>query len=184
MMISGLGERDLLTEPINSRLHSLESFLLTLREVSIKELAGTPLNSTEISIIDNSGETLDDIASIPADANDYTSDADERMAVIADVHTDPNTGYVLEEAVGNPMVIYVAVQVYIDGIPQVIIARGGTFSYYEFHQPMDDRLTDEAWIEMLDSGEAPAMPSWTSSFAIHTGTASALFWTADNTRKE
>ncbi len=175
MMISGLGVRSLLSEAINSRLYSLLSFLLTLKDVSIKELAGTPLNSTEISIIDHSGEVLDGIASIPSEAEEFTSDADKRMAVIADVHTDPNSETVLEEAVGNQMVIYVAVQVYVEGTPRVIIARGGIFSYYEFHQPMSNRLTDEAWQTILDAGDAPAMPSWTSSFATHSTTGGLSF---------
>ena len=82
------------------------------------------------------------------------------MAVIADVHTDPNTMSVLEEGVGRPMVIYVAVQ--IEG--EVVLTRGGIFSYYEFTWPMDDRLTDEAWQDMLTQGEAPPLPTWTSSF--------------------
>ena len=88
------------------------------------------------------------------------SEADKKMALIADVHTDPNEGDVLEEAIGNPMLIYVAV--YVEG--QVILTRGGTFSYYEFTWPMNNRLTDEAWQAMLDAGTEPAMPSWTGSF--------------------
>ena len=178
MMISGLSQRSLMTDAINSRLSSLLSFLLSMRDISIKELAGTPLNSTEISIIDNSGATLDNIASIPAEAEEFTSSADERMALIADVHTDPNSETVLEEGVGDPMVVYVAVQVYIDGTPHVIIARGGTFSYYEFHQSMDNRLTDETWQDMLDSGAAPEMPSWTSSFVIQSTGFGTLIQTA------
>ena len=98
------------------------------------------------------------------------SDADEKMAVIADVHTDINTETVLEEAVGNPMIIYVAV--YIEG--RVVITRGGTFSYYEFAQPMNDRLTDEAWQDMLDAGEEPPLPSWLGSFVVNTGSEGAF----------
>ena len=168
-----LAETSLRPREIIDYYANLKQFLLSLREISIKELSGTPLNGTEINVIDNSGSTLDSIASLPSEASEFTSDADERMAVIADVHTDPNTMKVLEEAVGDPMIIYVAVQVYVNGAPQVIIARGGTFSYYEFHQTISDRLTDEAWQEMLDDGLAPAMPDWTTSFAVHS-TVSAL----------
>jgi hypothetical protein len=82
------------------------------------------------------------------------------------------------------MVIYVAVQVYIDGVPQVIIARGGTFSYYEFHQTMEDRLTDEAWQEMLDDGLVPAMPSWTTSFAIHSSSSALIYAPVLSTKVE
>jgi hypothetical protein len=35
------------------------------------------------------------------------------------------------------------------------------FSYYEFKHPMDDRLTDEAWQEMLENEESrPSLPGW------------------------
>ena len=161
MMKSGLDQRSLLTGTTSSRLDTLHDFLRSMQEISIKELSGQSLNETEIRVIKNSGDTLDRIASRPAD-DPIMSDADEKMAVIADVHTDPNSETVLEEAVGNPMIIYVAV--YIEG--QVVITRGGTFSYYEFTQPMNDRLTDEAWQEMLEAGSAPPMPSWVGSFVI------------------
>ena len=42
------------------------------------------------------------------------------------------------------------------------VALGGVYSYYEFHQPVSDRLTDEAWRSMLASGEVPARPDWIS----------------------
>jgi hypothetical protein len=161
MMINGLNDRSLLFERMAVKLGKLHGLLRTLQTISIKELNGESLNSTEIQTIHKSGETLGDIVALPRD-NQITSDADDRMAVIADVHTDINTKHVLEEAVGDPMIIYVAV--YIEG--QVILTRGGTFSYYEFIQPTSDRLTDEAWQEMLDTGEEPVMPSWTGSFVV------------------
>ncbi|MGY5854606.1 MAG: DUF3160 domain-containing protein [Candidatus Thorarchaeota archaeon] len=175
MMISGLNERSLLSQPIQMRLHSLNNFLLSLKEISVKELSGTPLNETEVSTIWNSGGTLDYIGSIPTESEELTSDADKLMAVIADVHTDPNSFAVLEEAVGDPMVIYAAVQVYINGVSRVILTRGGTFSYYEFQQSMDNRLTDEAWQEMLDQGQEPDMPDWTSSFVVGGSTSGLSF---------
>jgi hypothetical protein len=159
MMIDGLDSRSLLSGLIDSKLNELYDLLLELQTISIKELEGTPLTEEEYRIIGKSGEKLGSIVAMPQD--DYiTSDADDDMAVIADVHTDPNGGNVLEEAVGRPMVIYVAVQ--IEG--QVTLTRGGIFSYYEFTWPMDDRLTDEAWQDMLTQGEAPPLPIWTASF--------------------
>jgi hypothetical protein len=159
MMIDGLDSRSLLSTLIGSKLNALYNLLLNLQTISIKELEGTPLTESEYYLIEGCGKTLGSIVAMPQD--DYlTSDADDDMAVIADVHTDPNDGEVLEEAVGRPMVIYVAV--HIDG--QVILTRGGIFSYYEFTWPMDDRLTDEAWQEMLTQGEAPPLPTWTASF--------------------
>jgi hypothetical protein len=159
MMIDGLDSRSLLSDMIDTKLNKLYDLLLDLQTISIKELEGTPLTSEEFRLIGGSGKILGDIVALPQDDH-FISDADDDMAVIADVHTDPNEGEVLEEAVGRPMVIYVAIIV--DG--QVILTRGGIFSYYEFTWPMDDRLTDEAWQDMLTQGEAPPLPSWTASF--------------------
>jgi hypothetical protein len=161
MMIDGLSKRDLLTETIHEKLQYLHRYLLDIRRISIKELTSQPLNSTEINLIDSSAGILSSIVRMPRNES-FVSDTDESMAVIADVHTDPNSGMVLEEAVGRPMFIYVAVPV--DG--RVVLTRGGTFSYYEFEQPMNNRLTDEAWQQMLENDQEPDMPSWTSSFVI------------------
>jgi hypothetical protein len=45
-----------------------------------------------------------------------------------------------------------------DGTFQV--ALGGVYSYYEFTTPSSERLSDELWRSMLDSGEVPDRPSW------------------------
>lgn len=37
---------------------------------------------------------------------------------------------------------------------------GPIFSFYEFPHPMNDRLTDERWKQILDNGQAPPCPSW------------------------
>ena len=83
-----------------------------------------------------------------------------RTTLVADVHTDTNTGQVLEEAVGYVNFIIVAFKTP-DG--SLRAGAGPVFSYYEFKQPMSDRLTDEAWRELLASGHAPARPLWTES---------------------
>ena len=167
MMIDGLSSRSLLSQAIQDRLSRLSSFLLSLRAISLKQLSGGALNDTETRLIMNSGSVLSYIGSIPKEDSQFTSDTDKLMVLIADVHTDPNEGQVLEEAVGNPMVIYVAVPVIVGGGIQITLTRGGTFSYYEFAQPMDNRLTDEAWQVMLEGSEEPGMPSWTASFVVH-----------------
>lgn len=66
---------------------------------------------------------------------------------------------VLEAAVGNIDRIFVVVE--INGSVQV--AQGGVFSYYEFKQPLDNRLTDEEWRKLLATGSV-ARPPWTQSY--------------------
>ena len=39
-------------------------------------------------------------------------------------------------------------------------AAGPVLSYYEFKHPMSNRLTDEAWREMLASPQKPDRPKW------------------------
>jgi hypothetical protein len=46
------------------------------------------------------------------------------------------------------------------------LARGATFSFYEFKHPASDRLTDEKWQAKLKGGSAPALPVWTKSFLV------------------
>ncbi|GAH43838.1 unnamed protein product, partial [marine sediment metagenome] len=161
MMTTGLDSRTLLSPLMQYKLQQLQDLLLNLQTISIKELEGTPLTDEEYRLIEGSGKLLGDIVAMPTD-DLITSDADDDMAVIADVHTDPNAEEVLEEGVGRPSVILVAVLV--NG--ELILTQGGVMSYYEFTWPMDDRLTDEAWQEMLDNEEEPPLPSWTESFVI------------------
>jgi hypothetical protein len=170
MMLSGLDGRSLLSDRIKEKLDALLEFLLTLKSISIKELTGEALNTTEQDAIFDANGILEFVSKMPTD-DPVTSDTDKYMSVIADVHTDPNSGTVLEEAIGDPMCIFVIVL--IDG--EVKITRGGTFSYYEFVQPMSDRLTDEAWRDILDQGLAPSFPDWSESFIIGQSTGDPSF---------
>ncbi len=154
MMIDGMENRSLLSDSLLDRFTKLHTLLLWLRNISIKELTSTPISDAEISTIKYIGHTL---RNIERGENDDI----DRAAVVADVHTEPNTKQVLEEATGDPMVIIVAVP-YPNG--SVYLTRGAIYSYYEFTHPMNDRLTDAAWWEMIDSGATPEMPDWEQNF--------------------
>ncbi|MEA3341947.1 MAG: DUF3160 domain-containing protein [Chloroflexota bacterium] len=159
-MRAGLGNRGLLNDEMGQKLERMEALLLTLKTISEKELRGEGLTDAEYATIRFIGDTLENLTTFSEEIEgEITSEADERMALIADVHTDTNTGKVLEEGVGDAFPIYVVVLV--EG--RQVIAMGGTFSYYEFKQPLDDRLTDEAWQEMAP---LPDRPAWTGSFIV------------------
>ncbi len=72
---------------------------------------------------------------------------------------------ILEAGVGNLNRIYVAVPLG----NKLQIAQGGVFTYYEFRQPRIDRLTDEAWRDMLQDNP-PGAQSWYDNFVISGGT--------------
>ena len=92
---------------------------------------------------------------------EFRHEADHEMPIVADVHTDVNTGSVLEEGIGEAMLLYAVAPV--DGKP--IVCHGVVYSQYEFKQPMSNRLTDEAWREMVRKRKTPAMPSWVQAYA-------------------
>lgn len=159
-MRAGLGERGLLDQEMGAKLDGMERLLLLLKEVSERELRGESLTEDQYAAVRSIGDTLEGLTTFSEEVEgEITSEADERMALIADVHTDPNSSQVLEEGVGDAFTIYVVVP--IDG--QQVVTTGGVFSYYEFKWPMDDRLTDEAWQEM---SPRPDRPGWTSSFIV------------------
>ena len=158
-MLDGLGGRGLLSDEYRGNLMRMEDLLLDLKTISEKELRGESLTEDEMRRIRHIGDDLEGIVTLSDEtAEEITSETDERMAVVADVHTDLNPpAEVLEEAVGDAFVIYVLVPVG----ERLVLAQGAVFSYYEFKQPLSDRLTDEAWQAMEPK---PGRPAWTASF--------------------
>lgn len=155
MMREGLEKRNLLLPEYSEKLNTLEQLLLQLKTISEKELSGKSLATDEYRLIWNIGDTLEMLTTFETAVETET---DESVAIVADVHTDVNTSMVLEEGVGEVFLIFVVVKV--DG--RILITEGGVFSYYEFLQPMSNRLTDEQWQSM----ERPPLPEWTKSFII------------------
>ncbi len=157
----GLDNLGLAMDEFRSKFSDLESLLLGLKTMAEKELENKELTSDEFNVIWTIGQHLESLLTFsPEIAGATTSDTDNEMAVVADVHTDTNTGRVLEEAVGYPLYLYVIVKDAI-GLRMTV---GAMFSYYEFTQPMADRLTDEAWQVMLKSTNPPTPPVWANSF--------------------
>ena len=154
MTRTGLTDLNVLTATEIYRLEELESIIQTLTDISKDELENKELTNDDYEFIKNFGENLDGTL---ADL----SDKSKETTIIADVHTDTNSNQVLEEGVGYVDLIIVAYKVP-DG--RIIAGAGPVFSYYEFKHPMDNRLTDEQWKTMLEDGEEPERPDWTSSF--------------------
>ncbi|MBN1180387.1 MAG: DUF3160 domain-containing protein [Anaerolineae bacterium] len=164
MTREGLENRGLMTENTAANLARLDDLLVFLQDVSEQILAGEELTEDDIDRIHYYGGELEVMTLAAADPEEGVTvpffDEDDQAALIADVATDPN-GYVQEEATGRIFEIYVVMP---DGRGGLQLARGGTFSYYEFRWPMSDRLTDEAWWAMIDGGQLPERPVWTEAF--------------------
>lgn len=153
-------------EALARHLKRFAENLKTLEDISQKELRGKGLTKEEYKFIEHIGSAF----AVPKyglphhrDVTDaFRTEMDDLMPIVADVHTDVNTRMVLEEAVGYPMVLYILCPV--DGKPTVCI--GAVYSYYEFKHPMEDRLTDEKWRQMLRLRRAPKMPEWMGGYVV------------------
>jgi len=169
MTREGLEERGMLSPGDKDSLERMEKLAGDLQDISIKELTGEALSDADYETIRTFGGQLEhiwletnseNIRKMGGSARDYL---DENPApIVADVATDPN-GTVLEEATGYGWTIYALVPV--DG--KLRIASGVVYSQYEFPWPLDDRLTDKRWRDLIGGGvggKAPATHAWTSVF--------------------
>jgi len=155
MTRTGLTELGALSQASSVRLQNLENILNRLLGIAGKELENEELGEDDYEFIRNFGESA-------AQTVEGVESEGKETTVIADVHTDINTGKVLEEGVGYVDLILVACKV-LDG--RIILGAGPVFSYYEFTHPMDGRLTDEKWVEMLNSNP-PERQKWSENFCV------------------
>ena len=155
MTVKGLDEMKVLDEESKSRLSALDSVLARLLAISEKELANQKLEQGDYDFIKDFAENINAIVT-------GAGESTQKTTLVADVHTDQNTSSVLEEGTGYIRLMLVAYK-----LPEghILVGAGPVYSYYEFKQPMSDRLTDEKWREMLQAGKAPELPDWTKSFA-------------------
>ena len=152
---SGLDDMGVLDNASRSRMDNINTILEKLIDISEKELQNQELSKEEYDFIDSFRDEIEGIIT-------NVDEKARKTTIVADVGTDPNSGTVLEEGVGYVDMIVVAYKLP-DG--RILIGAGPVMSYYEFRQPMQDRLTDEAWRKMLQTSP-PEKPEWTNSFAV------------------
>lgn len=144
----------------------------TLLEISKKELLDETLTDEEYDFIRNYGGYIEHFwIDVTKDMNDgeYVYTQECPAAIVADIATDAS-GQVLEVGTDNPSLIRVIVKV--DG--KLKIAQGSVYSFYQFTWPMDDRLTDSKWHQMMgikpnadgnfEPDESITKPEWTESY--------------------
>jgi hypothetical protein len=137
-------------------------FLLSASE---KELNGKKLSDQEYQQIEVIGSTfewltIDLIDQGYLDGWHNVEGPDKWVAVVADIYTgnapnNPKKG-ILHVGTGYVNDIYVVVE--IEGY--LYLTKGAVFSYHEFTRPLNERLTDEEWQQLLEKKQAPDVPSW------------------------
>ena len=160
-MRDGLTSKDLALDIFDRKLRDFEDLLISLKTIAEKELVNLTPTDEEYNLILSFPGKIEELNSFPPEiSGQIANDTDEKMAVIADVHTDVNSMQVLEEGVGYPLPIYVVCSIG----QNLVVTQGAIFSYYEFTHPLNDRLNDEAWQVMLTHDPSPEKPGWTDSF--------------------
>jgi hypothetical protein len=157
-MRTQLDDWEMLDPAVRDKLVAFETLLAELKEIAERELSGHWPTKSEMASLAAIGERLKALLDFPpALMAQITSGTDDRMALVADVHTHLEGNQVLEEAVGDPFLICVELE---RGAER---ARywGTVFSYYEFKHPLRDRLTDEGWHAM---SPRPPLPPWTATY--------------------
>jgi hypothetical protein len=146
---------------IEAGLSRFAGILERLLYISKKELTNTPLEESDYDFIENFGSISASLIGTIA-GGDINPDS-LKSVMIADVHTEGNTKKVLEEGTGFIKTAVIAYK-----LPQghIVLGMGPVFSYYEFKQPMSERLTDEAWREILESSDGPDEPEWIRNFSV------------------
>ncbi|GAJ21601.1 unnamed protein product, partial [marine sediment metagenome] len=83
---------DLDIEGIPEKTKEFEELLDKLKIISEKEINNISLNNEQHELIWNIGEKLTSLKEFPSEILEkITSDTDEKMEIVADVHTDVNT---------------------------------------------------------------------------------------------
>lgn len=136
MTRDGLASRDLLDQEFQGRNDQLMTALEFFRKIAIAEINYQNIPDTDFEQLRTQAGKLSGVVA-PLPSEDRTEDL-ARSALIADVHTDGVKNQILYEADGIPNYIYVAVK----DINGTRLTKGLVYSYYEFKNPLDKRLSD------------------------------------------
>lgn len=147
--------------PLNTKAEQanakIQDVLLKLKSIAEQELAGQVVSGDDQRWIQSIGSTIQ--AAMPShQGNASLEPQTDDMALIADVAT--NLSGCREEAVGRPLELFVIVEI----AGELRVTRGAAFSYYEFKQPISQRLTDQQWRAQLEGAAPPAMPAWLNGY--------------------
>jgi hypothetical protein len=129
-----------------------------LADMANKHLWGVPLTDDEqIFLKYHFGSALWNVRYF---AELSLADPPEMAAIVTDVASNPDAGTVLQVGTGYVDYVYV-----ITDSPQGLqLTRGAVYSYYEFVNDIDNRLTNEIWWEMVQMDDLPPRPAWVGDF--------------------
>ncbi len=170
----GLAGFGLLNETDAYYLGILQSLASQLQNIATEELQNITPTDEEFELIRGIGAQLEEFwfqVSRDEAGTDLFMSSAFPAALVTDIATD-SSGSVLQVATGKVSTMYVIVPV----AGELRLASGPVFRFYQFTQPISERLTDQQWRWMLgiqadENGqyaqEKPAQTEgWTSGFQL------------------
>lgn len=168
----GLSEFGILSSADSENLSRLEELARRLMVIANKELENETLTDEEYELIRGYGGTLEHLwieaVKERTDA-EYLDPQEIPASLVTDIATDPN-GRVLQ--IGNAKPAEILVIVPVDGTLR--LASGVVYNFYQFTQPINERLTDTEWRQKtgeweVETGgyytdETLTKPWWTESY--------------------
>lgn len=162
-----LQDQNILSERTKNNLNELKGMLTFLNRATASELAGKALSADDYDRLRYYGGWLEQMKMAAADPQDGEQaqqfDENDMAAVVADVATGGQGDTALEQGTGFIHELYAVVP---NGKGGLQVARGGVYSQYEFTVPSSNRLTDEAWRKLLNTGKTPAMHPWLNGIVV------------------
>ena len=139
-------------------LAGMHGIFVKAAEISELEADDREVPATDLAWIRNVPNQLaGHVISLFANSGGYLNDTDQlRMALVADVFTNGESGFVLETAVGIPYRLYIPLN---DKQGGKRIAIGYGLSYYEFNWRISDRLNNDQWKAVVYA-EKPDMKAY------------------------
>lgn len=173
MTAQGLKKYGMLSPEQEENLLRLVQIANQMYTISNKELQDELLTDDEYEFIRGYGGNIEHFwyEAVKEEGDEaYIATKECPAAIIADIATDWEAGKVLEVGTGNPSQIFVVIKV--DG--KIKLAKGSVYSFYQFAWPMDDRLTDSKWRQMMaiqpneegnyEKDLSIEKPDWTRSY--------------------
>ena len=171
----GLSGYGLLGDEDAQNLDLLNQLAGQLSTIASKELTDEKVTDDEFELIRSYGVQLEhfwqDVYKEEAGKEKFTS-REFPCAIVADIATNGEAGTTLEVGTGKAKTLFVVVDV--EG--SLRIASGSVFSFYQFEQPISERLTDTKWRQMMgiepaEDGRTVNKPSkelegWTNDFTV------------------
>lgn len=135
---------------------TLARIVARLEALAHKQLRGQPWTDDEAAFLKRYGEEM---ANIHGYAGNSWLDPRDDAPRWAEVSGLPGRGTFLAAGIGRPRIIYVLYPW--NGME--ILCVGSVMQYYEYEGSR--RLSDEAWRDLLDSPDAPPLPTWMQPYA-------------------